>query len=185
MGLKSKLHPRSSHAEDRHAVAASDPAHVGEREIDAPWYDAQLGVYGPAFWAAILAAESERCSRYGRISTVVLVEVAGADLDGSHLGGPFAERAIRRVAPILTAAVRKSDFVARTGLRRFSVLLTETDEVAAINFVERVRVECNADDGECVATRPCAFGWAQATRSRRLTAAADAALSRLPLDLPT
>jgi diguanylate cyclase (GGDEF)-like protein len=178
MALSSKLHPRRRNEEGVEAVTASD------RARDEPWYDAELRVYGPAFWAAVLAAESDRCKRYGRTSTVVVVEVAAGELDGPTMGNAFAERAVRRIAPILIASVRKADVVARTGLRRFSVLLSETDEVAAINFVERVRAKCNENDEEYVATGPCAFGWAQATKTCPLTAAADAARSRLRLDVP-
>jgi diguanylate cyclase (GGDEF)-like protein len=183
MALHPKLNLRRGNDEQTEAVTGRDLAHDREGSLDDAWYDADLGVFGPAFWAAVLAAESARCKRNGRTSTVVLVEVAAGEPDGWTTGHALAERAIRRVAPILTAGVRKSDFVARTGLRRFSVLLTETDEVDAINFVERVRAKCNHGVDEYVPGGRCAFGWAQATKACPLTAAADAALSRLRRDV--
>lgn len=77
---------------------------------------------------------------------------------------------------------RTSDLVARTGPRRFGVLLPETDEVAAVNFVERVRPRCDAALGPEQANAHCRFGWADANASRSLEDALELALARLASD---
>ena len=43
------------------------------------WYDEQTGLPGRSFWDVVLAAESSRCSRWGRSGTVLLVAVAGLE----------------------------------------------------------------------------------------------------------
>ena len=47
------------------------------------------------------------------------------------------------MADTIRRHARKADHVARLGPSRFGVLLPETDEVAAINYVERVRQACD------------------------------------------
>jgi GGDEF domain-containing protein len=46
---------------------------------------------------------------------------------------------LREAAQALRRASRTSDLVFRVGVTRLGVVLTETDEVAAVNYVERVR----------------------------------------------
>lgn len=77
---------------------------------------------------------------------------------------------------------RTSDHVARVGSRRFAILLPETDEIAAVNFVERVRPRCDealrsVDPGD-----RCRFGWADARESRSLDEAVEVAIARLASD---
>ena len=46
------------------------------------------------------------------------------------------------VADTLRRGAREADHIARIGTGRFAVLMPETDEVLAINYVERVRRAC-------------------------------------------
>ena len=50
-----------------------------------------------------------------------------------------ARHALREAAQCIRRASRTSDYCMRIGMSRFGVVLTETDEIEAINFVERVR----------------------------------------------
>jgi len=54
-------------------------------------------------------------------------------------GVDVGRHAIREAAQCLRRMSRTSDYTTRIGLTRFGVILTETDEIAAINYVERVR----------------------------------------------
>ena len=60
--------------------------------------------------------------------------------------GQFGQEAARRVLAAVGGALRRNarrtDRVAHVGGGRFLVLLPETDEIQAINYVERVRAEC-------------------------------------------
>jgi diguanylate cyclase (GGDEF)-like protein len=159
-----------------------------DREPSAPpaaeegWHDPATGLFGPSVWAAILATESARCRRYGRTATVVAVEVPELEGVATAWGEDVRSVAITKVGRTLRSVARSSDYVARTGERRFAVILPETDEVAAVNFIERARERCDAvlPRGETV--ERCRFGWADARRSRSLDAAATVAAERLTSD---
>lgn len=143
------------------------------------WFDDLTHLPGPTFWNSIVAAESARCVRFRRPATVVLVESIGFEDVYRTWGRAVALRDVVEVGRILRAGCRASDFVVRIGETRFGILLTETDEVAAINVVERLRVACEAK----LASRPnparMAFGWASNGDSMTLVAAVGRAEERL------
>lgn len=124
------------------------------------WFDETTGIPGPAFWEAALSAESARCARYGRISTVVLAETVGFDNVVSEWGRELALKAVVDVVAVLQAGCRGSDYVARLADDRIGMILTETDEVAAINMIERVRDRCDRAMRARTMGGRVAFGWA-------------------------
>ena len=65
---------------------------------------------------------------------------------------------------------------------RFAILLTETDEIAAINIVERVRAACEYQLGASELVR-IAIGWASPSTTSDLRAAIDVAAERLAEEL--
>jgi GGDEF domain-containing protein len=146
------------------------------------WYDAETGLLGPRTWSAILGVESARCVRYRRCGTIVIVDVAGL-ADRALLGGPSAEpRDIALIGSVLRADTRSSDYVARLERSRFGILLPETDEIAAVNFVERVRESSTSAARRGGHEVRCVFGWADATSDRSLSTAAEIAVARLASD---
>ena len=150
---------------------------------EADWHDPASGLLGPRAWARILAVESARCKRYGRTATVVVLEVPTLE-DMTAVWGPdVREIALAKVGKLLASVARSSDHVARMGPARFAVLLPETDEVAAVNFVERARARCDEGLRSMDARLRCRFGWADARRSRSLDVAAGVATSRLASDV--
>jgi len=162
--------------------------HVAEERVRAlpdgrGWHDAETGLFGPRTWAVILDTESARCARYRRTATVVIAEVVGLDDLESVWGADIAPPEIKVIGSLLRSGARSSDYVARLGPRRFGILLPETDEIAAVNFVERVRERCVAAAKQADPDAQCSFGWADATRIRLLSAAADLAVGRLSMDV--
>jgi diguanylate cyclase (GGDEF)-like protein len=124
------------------------------------WEDPLTGLEGPDFWQRLLVSEVARCARYRRSLTVVIVELGGIQPMGETWGMDVARHAVREAAQCLRRTSRTSDYCTRIGTARFGVVLTETDEIAAINFVERVR-----DDGPRSMPRGFdglrfSFGWA-------------------------
>ncbi len=143
------------------------------------WHDPVTGLPGPAFWRTVVATESARNARYRRPASVVLAEIVGLAAMVDLWGDDVAAQALVAVGRVLQGGCRSSDYVARLDDARFGVLLTETDEVAAINYVERVRERCErrlrtAEQGVRVA-----FGWASPTGSGTLLVAAGRAETRL------
>jgi diguanylate cyclase (GGDEF)-like protein len=147
------------------------------------WSDPQTGTDGPRLWDRLMISESARVRRYKRPATVVLVEVVGiAGL--ARLWGPrVAEHALAAAARILAKEIRTSDHIARVEQLRFGILLTETTEIAAINFVERARAACERDLQVATEAVNVAFGWASPPKSGDLTDAMELAAKRLDAEL--
>jgi diguanylate cyclase (GGDEF)-like protein len=124
------------------------------------WRDSLSGLEGPDAWRRTLVAEVARSGRYRRPLTVVVLEIDGLLELAESLGDEVARHAVREAAQALRRESRTSDLCFRIGVTRFGVVLTETDEVAAINYVERVRASAprrmpHGGDGLVLS-----FGWA-------------------------
>ena len=124
-------------------VLRGSPAAASDEEIDrsssavqAPdagdWTDALTGTDGPRLWDRLLASEVARVRRYRRPATVALAEIVGLDSCEAVWGAEIAERAFVRLARTLATEIRSSDHIARIDRTRFGILLTETDEIAAV-----------------------------------------------------
>ena len=124
------------------------------------WSDAETGLEGPDFWRRLLVAEVARSARYGRPLTIVLLDVNGLEEILQAWGRDVTRRALRETAQILRRMARTSDYCARIGVTRFGILLTETGEIEAINFIERVRDGCSRALPPGAESVRLAFGWA-------------------------
>jgi diguanylate cyclase (GGDEF)-like protein len=135
---------------------------VDATELPAPagWEDPLTGLEGPDFWQRVLVSEVSRSHRYTRPLTVVVVELM--DLDKLHAtwGGEVVRQAVREAAQCLKRVSRTSDYCCRLQPSRFGVVLTETDEIAAINFVERVREAAPKAMPKGFDGLEFSFGWA-------------------------
>jgi diguanylate cyclase (GGDEF)-like protein len=137
------------------------------------------GLESPHAWRRALDDELVRMARYHRPATVMLVELDGFDRLADRLGEAAGARIVVATARTLRAEARAADRCARLGRGRFAILLPETDEVRAINFVERVRAECDRwlEAGEI--TLRLAIGWAILEPSAGATTALQEAERRL------
>jgi diguanylate cyclase (GGDEF)-like protein len=146
------------------------------------WSDALTGTDGPRYWDRLITSEVARVGRYERPATVVLIEVVGLDDYARAWGPDVAVRLFIQVARTLSVESRSSDHIARIDRTRFGILLTETDEIAAINFVERVRASCESELRSPELVR-IGIGWAGPSGSHDLRAAIDVAETRLAEEL--
>jgi diguanylate cyclase (GGDEF)-like protein len=147
------------------------------------WSDPMTGTDGPRYWDRLISSERARVGRYRRPATVALVEVAGLEFLARQWGPDVAERALVVVARTLSREIRTSDHIARIDTVKFAVLLTETSEIAAINFVERARARCDRDLGMSAELVRVGFGWASPPASGDLADALALAAERLSEDL--
>ena len=157
--------------------AYSAPGATGTRLDD--WYDDLTRLPGAAFWQTVVAAESARSVRFHRQATVVLVEAVRIDELLAQWGRSVALRSVVEIGRILRDGCRASDYVMRLGEGRFGILLTETDEIAAINVVERLRGRCEAALAALPNATGIAFGWASPTEGRALVDTIEKAEHRL------
>jgi diguanylate cyclase (GGDEF)-like protein len=147
------------------------------------WADVLTGADGPRLWDRIVLSELARAARYHRPVTVAFAELVGLDGLAAQWGWDVAERALSACARRLGREIRSSDHIARLEQARFGILLTETTEIAAINFVERARSSCERElkaTGDAVTI---GFGWASPPDKGDLSDAIELALTRLAAEL--
>ena len=142
-------------------------------------HDPQTGLDVEAAWTRWLAEEDARVRRYHRPATIVLVELAGLDRLAERLGRDAAERLIPPIAITMRRYGRETDHVARLGPTRFAAVLTETDEVRAINYVERIRSACDVWLASGAISLRLAIGWSEIGPERPATVAFAEAEQRL------
>ncbi len=124
------------------------------------WTDAVTGLEGPEFWRKLVISEVARTTRYRRPMTIVLLDLDGMD-DIRRVWGPeVARHTLREMAQCLRRMARTSDHLVRIGPTRFGILLSETDEIASINFVERVREAAPRSVPRTSDLVRLVFGWA-------------------------
>lgn len=171
--------------------AVDDPAETGDAipviawPVEAPtgWSDPKTGTDGPRYWDRLILSETARAERYKRPVTVVLVEIAGLSAIGKLWGPRVAEHTLAAAARTLSREIRTSDHIARIEPLRFGLLLTETTEIAAINFVERARAACERDLMMGAEVVKVAFGWASPPDGGDLADALALAARRLEAEL--
>ena len=164
------------------AVSAANHAQLtngGSNPAEEPSNDALTGLLSANRWARVVADEDARIRRYRRAATIVMIELDGLDRLTARLGDAAGERLIPAVADTIRRLAREADVVARLGDGRFAVLLPETDEIQAINYVERVRRACDMWlESGAVALR-LAMGWASAAGEDGLQDAGRLATERM------
>lgn len=159
------------------ADSTTDSSRPGRRT------DALTGLLLPGEWTRIVADEDARIGRYGRPATVVIIELDGLDRLVGALGQEAGDRVLPALADALGRNARGADHLARLGPARFGVLLPETGEVEAVNYVERIRAVCDLWlESGAIALR-LAIGWASPAADSNLTAASALATDRMYMEL--
>ena len=146
------------------------------------WTDALTGLEGHEFWRRVVITEVARSMRYKRPLTVVVLDVGGMDEIVRAWGAEVAQHTLRETAQCLRRMARTSDHLTRIGPTRFGILLTETDEVAAINFVERVRVAGPKAVLRTADLVHFTFGWASPNTNESPESVVRRAEERIALD---
>ena len=148
------------------------------------WNDPLTGTDGPHYWDRLIISESARVRRYKRPATIVLVEVAGLD-PARPAVGPGRRRADARQRGAGRCRSRSGRATTSPGSSRSgsAILLTETAEIAAINFIERARAACERDLRVASEVVGVAFGWASPPKSDDLADAVALAQKRLEAEL--
>ncbi len=115
----------------------------------------------PAQWTVWIEEEETRAERYHHPATVVLVELSGLDRLAERVGQAAADRLIPPVGATMRRQARAADRLAQLGPARFGVLLVETDEIRAINYIERVRSACDLWLAAGAVSLRLTIGWAE------------------------
>lgn len=141
--------------------------------------DPLTGLLNMTDWNRMVTDEDVRIGRYRRPATIVFIEIDGLDRLVGAVGQLAADRVLAAVADTIRVHARKADHIGRLGPSRFGILQPETNEVAAINYIERVR---RASDlwleSGAIALR-LAIGWASPVGDASLVDAQTQALERM------
>jgi hypothetical protein len=113
---------------------------------------------------------------------VVVAEVEGLRRLAERLGDEPIERLLPVIADAFRREARASDWVARVGSGRFAAFLPETDEIQAINYVERIRMACEPWLASSAVPLRLAIGWSSPTASSDLESALARAEERMHAD---
>ncbi len=140
-------------------IAADAPGFELQPPMD-PLHDPVTGLESAFAWDRHIREEAVRLRRYGRPFAIVFAELDGLDRLADRVGASAAGRIVPAIGQVLKRQARAVDIIARVGPARFAVLLPETDEVRAINYVERVRAACDVWLQAGAVALQLSFGWA-------------------------
>jgi diguanylate cyclase (GGDEF)-like protein len=144
--------------------------------------DALTGLLDALAFEDVLAHEDAREGRYRRPATVVMVELDGLERLVERLGPGAGDRVEPALADTISRLARRADYVARLGPGQFAVLMPETDEIVAINYIERVRRACELWlESGAIAMR-LAIGWASTSGDLSLATVMRTATDRMHIE---
>jgi diguanylate cyclase (GGDEF)-like protein len=172
-----------------HAESATEPEPEAEPDTDtepgaaSSGIDPLTGLLDHGAFTRLVAAEDLRVQRYHRPATVVIFELGGLDRLIDRLGAEAADRVIPALSDTMRRLARDVDHVGRLAPGRFGVLLPETDEIAAINYVERVRRACELWLESGAIALSLAVGWAGTDGDPTLVEAQRLATERMYVEL--
>jgi diguanylate cyclase (GGDEF)-like protein len=144
--------------------------------------DPLTGLECTTSWSQIIEIENARLLRYRRPATVVVAEVEGLRRLEERLGNEPVDRLLPAVADAFRRESRSSDWIARIGRGRFAAFLPETDEIQAINYVERIRLVCDPWLASSAVPLRLAVGWSCPTAASDLEFALQRAEQRMHAD---
>ena len=137
------------------------------------------GVADRAGWDRAVREESARVARFSRPVTVVIAELPRIDDVAARLGRDAADRVVAETARLLVAEGRSVDQIALLDYAVFGVLLPETEEPRAREYVDRVRAVADEWLQSAGLSVRLALGWASPAEDRDVEAAAALAQQRM------
>src|ERR1700690_502447 len=102
--------------------------------------DALTGIWNRSYFNQRLGEEIAAAHRYGRVLSLVMVDVDRFKALNDAYGHPFGDQVLQHVGELLHTLLRSADAPCRYGGEEFGLILTETDEDGARNTAERIRV---------------------------------------------
>jgi diguanylate cyclase (GGDEF)-like protein len=119
--------------------------HREDAELDAQT-DQLTGLGNRRRWDRQLAAEEDRCHRYGSSAAIVTVDVDGLKVVNDRWGHDAGDALLRQLASVLRRECRPGDVVARLGGDEFAVLLAETASPQSDVVADRLRAALSSAD---------------------------------------
>ena len=140
-------------------------------------HDPLTGLANRRFLEIQLEKSFEAARRYGQNLSGIMLDIDHFKRYNDTLGHPEGDRLLARIAHILTAEMRKSDYVFRYGGEEFLVLLPDTELSKARDAAERLRAAVEREAGITISLGVAVYQEGMPDKET-LVKAADAALYR-------
>jgi len=101
--------------------------------------DALTGALNRAAWTESIALEHERAVRYGRLYSVIMLDVDHFKAFNDSQGHPAGDECLQKIARCLLESCRGVDSVGRYGGEEFAILVPETTIEGAQTLAERIQ----------------------------------------------
>jgi diguanylate cyclase (GGDEF)-like protein len=112
--------------------------------------DGLTELYNYTFFQQLLKTEVERAMRYSHQLSLLMIDIDNFKNYNDNHGHPAGDEALKKLARVMSRAVRGCDYIARYGGDEFVVVLPETEQSEAKIIGERLRllVEQTTFDGD-------------------------------------
>jgi diguanylate cyclase (GGDEF)-like protein/putative nucleotidyltransferase with HDIG domain len=123
---------------DQVAIAVQNARDYRDR-LEQAIRDPLTGLLNRRYLYEAFANEIERCTRYGTVGSIVLVDVDDFKLVNDTLGHTAGDGVLCEIGRIANGVIRGADSFARVGGEEFALLLPETTQLDALIVAERLR----------------------------------------------
>ena len=103
-------------------------------------------LYNRRYFEQVLKREVDRRNRYKLALSVVMIDIDHFKEINDTYGHEAGDKALRRVASVITESARTTDIIARFGGEEFVAVLPETEPESAAVFAERTRATLEAEE---------------------------------------
>jgi len=101
--------------------------------------DGLTAIWNRSYFNQRLGEEVAAVRRYGRVLSVVMLDIDEFKTLNDGYGHPFGDQVLQRVGELLHTMLRSTDAPCRYGGEEFGLILSDTNEAGAIITAERIR----------------------------------------------
>lgn len=124
-----------------HAALAIENSRLYEKTVHLSRTDWLTGLWNTRHFNGILSAKLNASEKEETSLSLAMIDIDNFKHYNDGLGHQEGDKAIRKIARILSHYSRKSDFVSRYGGEEFCIIMSKTNKNEAETIAERMRLE--------------------------------------------